>query len=41
MDFIDLLHYLQILKMLYLSLHYLGNFMIRNSFEDFENIVDI
>ena len=41
----NLLHYLQILKMIYLSLYYLGNlckiFMIRNGFEDFENIVDI
>ena len=45
MNFINLLHYLQILKMIYLSLYYLGNlckiFMIRNGFEDFENIVDI
>ena len=45
MNFMNLLHYLQILKMIYLSLYYLGNlckiFMIRNGFEDFENIVDI
>ena len=45
MDFMDLLHYLQILKMLYLSLYYLGNlckiFMTRNSLENFENIVAI
>ena len=45
MDFMNLLHYLQILKMLYLSLYYLGNsrkiFMTRNSLEDFENIVAI
>ena len=41
----NLLHYLQILKMFYLSLYYLGNsrkiFMTRNSLEDFENIVAI
>ena len=40
-----LLHYLQILKMLYLGLYYLGNlhkiFMTRSGFEDFKNIVDI
>ena len=45
MCFMDSMHYLQILKMLYLSLYYLGNlckiFMTRNGFEDFENIVDI
>ena len=45
MDFMNLLHYLQILKMLYLSWYYLGNshkiFMTRNSLEDFENIVAI
>ena len=45
MNFMDLLYYLQILKMIYLSLYYLGNlckiFMTRNGFEDFENIVDI
>ena len=45
MCFMDSLHYLQILKMLYLSLYYLGNlrkiFMSRNSLEDFENIVAI
>ena len=45
MDFMNLLHYLQILKMFYLSLYYLGNsrkiFMTRNSFEDFEYIVAI
>ena len=44
MDFMDLLHYLQILKMIYLSLYYLENlckiFMTRNGFEDFENIVN-
>ena len=41
----NLLRYLQILKMLYLSLYYLGNlrkmFMSRNSSKDFENIVAI
>ena len=41
----DFLHYLQILKMRYLSFYYLGNlrkiFMTGNGFEDFENIVDI
>ena len=41
----NLLHYLKILKMLYLSLYYLGYlrkiFMTRNSLEDFENIVAI
>ena len=41
----DLLHYLQILKILYLSLYSLGNlckiFMTRNGFEDFENIMDV
>ena len=45
MRFMDSLHYLQILKMLYLSLYYLGNlrkiFMSRNSLEEFENIVVI
>ena len=45
MRFMDSLRYLQILKMLYLSLYYLGNlhkiFMSRNSLEDFENIVTI
>ena len=45
MDFMDLLHYLQILNMLYLSLYYLGNlckiFMTRNGFEDFENIMNV
>ena len=45
MDFMNLLHYLQILKMIYLSLYYLGNsrkiFMTRHSFEDFEYIVAI
>ena len=45
MDFMNLLRYLQILKMLYLSLYYLGNlrkiFMSRNSLKDFENIVAI
>ena len=45
MHFMDSMHYLQILKMLYLSLYYLGNlrkiFMTRNSLEDFENIVAI
>ena len=45
MNFMNLLHYLQILKMLYLSLYYLGNsrkiFMIRNSLEDLVNIVAI
>ena len=45
MDFMNLFHYLQILKMLYLSLYYLENlrkiFMIRNSLEDIENIVAI
>ena len=45
MDFMNLLRYLQILKMLYLSLYYLGNlrkiFMSRNSSKDFENIVAI
>ena len=45
MNFMNLLHYLQILNMLYLSLYYLGNsrkiFMTRNSLEDFENIVAI
>ena len=45
MNFMNLLHYLQILKMLYLSLYYLRNlckiFMTRNSLEDFENIVAI
>ena len=44
-DFMVLLHYLQILKMLYLGLYYLGNlhkiFMTRSGFEDFKNIVDI
>ena len=41
----NLLHYFQILKMLYLSLYYLGNsrkiFMTRNSLKDFENVVAI
>ena len=41
----NLLHYLQILKMFYLCLYYLGNsrkiFMTRNSLEDFEYIVAI
>ena len=45
MNFMNLLNYLQILKMLYLSLYYLGNllkiFTTRNSLEDFENIVAI
>ena len=45
MDFMDLLHYLQILKILYLSLYSLVNlckiFMTRNGFEDFENIMDV
>ena len=45
MDFMNLLHYLQILKMLYLSLYCLGNshkiFMTRNSLENFGNIVSI
>ena len=45
MDFMNLLHYLQILKMFYLSLYFLGNsrkiFMTRHSFEDFEYIVAI
>ena len=45
MDFMNLFHYLQIPKLLYLSLYYLGNlhkiFMTRNSLEDFENIVVI
>ena len=45
MDFMNLLHYLQILKMVYLSWYYLGNshkiFMTRNSLKDFENIVAI
>ena len=45
MDFMNLLHYLQILKILYLSLYYLENLrkiiMTRNSLEEFENIVAI
>ena len=45
MNFMNLLNYLQILKMLFLSLYYLGNllkiFTTRNSLEDFENIVAI
>ena len=45
MNFMNLLNYLQILKMLYLSLYYLGNllkiFTTRNSLEDFKNIVAI
>ena len=45
MDFMNLLHYLQILKMIYLSLYCLENLckilMTRNSFEDLENIMDI
>ena len=45
MDFMNLLHYLQILKIIYLSLYYLENLckilIIRNGFEDLENIMDI
>ena len=45
MDFMDLLHYLKILKMFYLDLWYLGNwkkiFLTRNEFEGFENLVNI
>ena len=43
--FHGLWYYLEILKMLYLNLYYLGNlckiFLTRNGFEGFENIVDI
>ena len=43
--FHGLWYYLEILKMFYLNLYYLGNsckiFMTRNGFEDFENIADI
>ena len=45
MEFMDLWYYLEILKMLYLNLYYLGNlckiFMTRNGFKGFKNIVDI
>ena len=45
MDFMNSLLYLQIIKMFYLSLNYLGNsykiLMTRNGFEDLENIMDI
>ena len=43
--FHGLWYYLEILKMLYINLYYLGNlckiFMIRNGFANFENTVDI
>ena len=45
MDFMDLLHYLKILKMFYLDLWYLENwkkiFLTRNEFEGFEKLVNI
>ena len=46
MDFMDLLHYLQNLKMLYFDLWYLEKFdtkifLTRNEFEGFKNLVNI
>ena len=44
-EFMDLLHYLQQLKMFYLGLWYLGKliqiFLTKNEFEGFENLVNI